>query len=371
MSFLGRLGEDIATGGLAEIPRAYHSLKGEMTPPQQPGVGGPIDPAKQATGNVPLTVQDPTTGYYYDPATGTTYQDKEGKVPITDPNVAQQVAANYQIAQKYRESLSEYTTQQRDALAGQKDLVATLNDTIHNPNASSVAQQQLGAGADAIARGQLSAAAGATGPSAFLARRNATANIGASQSALNQTQGLVRANEVAAATNQVGGALNSMQTGARGMYDSTGTLAKDYSALAESGQEADQGLNAKADQTGAQNTKDLLGAGFQAAGTILGSGGLKSDERIKHDVHRESPGTIGEFLSSIAPTAFEYNGETQPRHGLLTSDVERSKIGHDLVVDRGGIKEIPLDQGLGAALMAVGHLHRRLKALEGSHGRRV
>ncbi len=413
----------MSIGDWIEHPiRSLKNATGIANSPQQPGTGGPTIPdgytqdewnglqenlqwakdnnrpdmVKVYTDQINAgrasiaakMVKDPTTGLYTDPTTGKTSTDPYGQSVVTNPNVAQQVAVNNTTGRDILGQLPEYQDQQRTAFGGQQSLAATLNDTIHNPNASSVAQQQLGIGADAAARDQLAIAAGQAGPNAFLARRNAAQNIGASQSALNQAQGLVRADEVAKAESGLGTVLGAEQTGAHGMYDTTGGLATNFAGLAEKGQEAQQGLNQKTNSDNSKDSSGIVGAGFQAAGTILSGGatkptgyvgsgssdpggGLVSDERTKHDIRAESPGSIGELLSSINPSAYEYNGDPRPRHGLVADDIQHSKIGNDLVEERSGLKTIPIDQGLGVALMAVGHLHRRVKALEGGHGRRV
>jgi len=268
---LGRIVEGVATGGLSELApgRSLGSIGSDILgatglgpAKQQPGVGGPAKDPSQLR-------QDPTTGMYFDPTTGTSYTDATGATPVTNPNVAQQVASNFATSRSLLGALQGNQATINNAVAGQNQLRGSLLNTINNPNASSVAQTQLGIGADAIARQQLQQAAGTTGANAFLARRNAANNIGGLQGALNGQQALTRANEVDAATGRLGTVLGQQAQEGQAGYNANLSGAVNFSDQAGKGEAGQQGLNADADKTSQANRGKLFSGGLSA----LASGG--------------------------------------------------------------------------------------------------
>jgi hypothetical protein len=151
--------------------------------------------------------------------------------------------------------LGQVYDQQGNLISGPNGLTDTRNsflNTINNPNASSVAQVQLGAGLDSSVANQRSAAAGATAGNSFLAGRNAANNIGGLNAATNQSAALLRAQEVASAQqgllntqgkisdvlNNEGSVTNNQGQLGQGQYkaDLGGSTA--YSQLANTGREA-------------------------------------------------------------------------------------------------------------------------------------
>lgn len=242
--------------------------------PHQPGVAGdtnvPTNPAN--------LVQDPVTGMWYDPTTGRTFTDQSGTTPVTNPNIAQQVAANFQQAQALRALAGQSRAQQNQVFGQQTQLVDNLNTTIHDPNASSVARTQLQQGLGQIANQQLSAAAGVGGQNAFLARRNALNNIANATAKANEASGLARAAEVQGAQNTLAGVLNSQGAGARDMYKTDTGAAGDYSRLALEGQKGQQGMDQAADEATRKNRQTfsmgvIKGLGDEA--TAGATGGAK------------------------------------------------------------------------------------------------
>ena len=200
---------------ISDVSKLYNYAKsgtGYGNLPQQPGVGGPAGPQSQL-------VQDPTTGMFYDPSTGTSYTDASGSTPITNPNIAQQVAQNFNTRTALLAKLGGNQATIDSAVGGQKALAGSLTNTINNPAASSVAQTQLGLGADAIARQQMQQAAGTTGANSTLALRNAANNIGAGQTALNGQQALTRATEVSNAQGRLGAVLGQQATEGQAGYN--------------------------------------------------------------------------------------------------------------------------------------------------------
>jgi len=116
---------------------------------------------------------------------------------VDNPNSAFQTKTNYGTGQ---DLLAQ--NQQDRAAAGQvtdnqNKLLGSLNETIHDPNAPSVAQTQLATNNDMNARSQLGSAAGVGGANAFAARRQALSNIAVGNIGTAQASALTRAKEVA------------------------------------------------------------------------------------------------------------------------------------------------------------------------------
>lgn len=217
--------------------------------PAQPGVGSRAeDPSR--------LVQDPTTGMFFDPSTGTTYTDATGLTPVTDPNVAQQVATNFQRSNAFMNGLQQ-TQQQQGQLAGTLQAAA-------NGQGPSVGGAQLTQGLGQAANQQLAIAAGANGASGPLAQMLAARNIGNLATGTNQSAAIVRAQEAEAARQQLGQLLQNQAT-------TNLTGATQFADTAASGQAAQQGLTQKAKEDNATNGMKILGAAFSGAGSALGA----------------------------------------------------------------------------------------------------
>jgi hypothetical protein len=223
--------------------------------PKQPGVYGqsqfPSSPAN--------LVPDPITGLYYDPVTGRTFTDPNGNNIVTNPNVAQQVANNYNEAAALRALASRGRTGQEQVFGQQTQLANNLNRTINDVNAPSVARVQLQQGLGQIQNQQLSGAAGFGGQNAFLAKRNALNTIATAGARANESAGLARAQEVQGAQNTLAGVLNTQGAGARDMYRTDMGAASDYSRLALEGQRGQQGMDATADKESRENKSNFIG----------------------------------------------------------------------------------------------------------------
>jgi len=233
----GRIGRDLATGGLAEVP----GLLMGSPPGKAPGVGGPAaDPSK--------LVMDPVTGFFYDPTTGTTYTDQSGLNPVHDPNVAQQVARNFAVSNSLLSESRVGGGMLKDAYGRQTNLANSLNNTINNPNAPSVSGSQLTQGMDNLAREQLSIAAGVGGPNAAAARTLAANNIGQIGTNLNQQQAMRRAQEVQDAQGRLAQVLNQQAGEGQSYYGSNVSGAGGFSDQAERGSAGNQGQNYDSDK---------------------------------------------------------------------------------------------------------------------------
>lgn len=330
--------------------------RGIFAPPPQPGVGKPITDPDEAARFGERAVRDPATGYYYDPATGTSYMDAQGQTPVANPNVAQQVATNYAQQQAYQRELAASREGVRSGVGGLMNLAGQYGDAAAG-RGPSVAQSQLRSGFDAITSTQLSGAAGVGGDNSFAARRAALQNIGSAGLRHNQASAELRAREIEAARAGRGQALSAAGNLSQNQYGTDAAAAARSGELALGGQRGQQGIDAQGQAQG-------QAGGLAALGSVVS---LLSDERAKTDVRPEPGGSILAFLDSLAPRSFEYQGVPGERHGVVAQDVEAgSEIGSDLVEEGpGGMKAIPVDQGLGVSLAALGNLHERLRRLEG------
>lgn len=229
--------------------------------PQQPTVGGPAkDPSK--------LVRDPATGMFYDPTTGTSYTDATGQTVIANPNVAQQVARNIQTSNQFMDVLHQQQQQQQQTFGQQQQLADTFKNIIAG-KAPSPAAIQAQLNANDVARSQLAAAAGSSGASSPLASLMAARNSGQAQIQANNAGVLGRTTEEANAGNALNQLYNAMQTSTGNTMNTNTQAFEDTNKLAESGQEAQQGLNAKANEQNSNQAYGLGGAFFKALGNLI------------------------------------------------------------------------------------------------------
>jgi hypothetical protein len=227
------------------------------------GVGGPAP--------VPgRLVQDPSTGYYFDPATGTSYIDSQGTTPVKDPNVAQQVAQNFQTSRDFLGKLGTYADQQQQAFSGQQRLAGNLQDVI-NGNGPSVANVQLRSGLDQLSREQLGAAAGASGNNAFAAQRTAMNNIAGMGIQTDQAAAMLRAKEQADARTALANVLNQEQAGAGNMYNTNVSGAQGFGALAGGGEGGRESLTGDIDKANKDRQRNYLKDFFSGASSAAGT----------------------------------------------------------------------------------------------------
>lgn len=335
------------------------------------GVAGPAKPG------API-VYDPGTGLYVNQATGGVSTDPNGQNPVKDPSLATQAARNLAVSNQFLSSLGQYGQQFNGAMAQQNSLAGDLNKTIAG-TAPSVARAQLEQGLSQIVQDQNSAASGATGEDAALARQNAMHNIGNAEAATNaQTAGL-RAQEVQGAEQQLGNVLGAEAGESAGMYG-TGVNAS-LNASGQAGTE--QGNRESLVQSGGKNQLTTLGSvagALGAAGTAGGgsssgggassalTGAVTSDENAKENI---KPADMKDFMSKLSAVSFDYKnpGEagTTTDHvdaGVRAQDVKKSKMGKKIV--KGDSPKMKLDgvQAISAALAGIGNLHDRVAKLE-------
>jgi hypothetical protein len=220
---------------------------------------------KQGNGHTMFTDPNPLTGYISgklgfnssDPigslnkGLGISVPTEPGKVDLSQISGTDQ--ANQQ---NLLQQLAQYQQLQQGTFAGQNRLAGSLQNTIDNPNAPSVARTQLGEGLDAITRNQLAASAGSSGVNAANARLAAAGNSAAADAQQNQQQALIRAQEVANAQGNLSNVYNSQLSGETGFANVLGGTAVGEGKTAETAGGENQTLLEKENEANAnQNSK--------------------------------------------------------------------------------------------------------------------
>ncbi len=214
---------------------------------------------------------NPPAGWQYDPITGlwqngrVVYQvGADGKpVQIHDQDLGSQVASNIARASQYNALGSHYADALNSTMAQQNSLADAYRRTISDPNAPSVAHEQLNQALQAADATQASQASGASGENAFLARRGASNNMAGLAANAGQTAALLRAQEVAAAQQGLGTTLSNVAGEAGGAFGTTTGLGLNYAQVA--GNE-EQGGNANVTNQRGQNIQagETIGKGAAA-----------------------------------------------------------------------------------------------------------
>lgn len=187
-------------------------------------------------------VQDPVTGYWMDPSSRAVFQyvtdpqtGKSSYVPVHDLNMSAQVAKNIATADYYSGLGKTYNEALQHTTGEQSSLADAYRKTISDPNAPSVAREQLGQALQSAEGTQLSQAAGVGGQNAATARRTASNNMAGLAATAGQTDALLRAQETVAAQTGLGNTLGAIGGEEAGALGTTAGLGLNYSSLASGG----------------------------------------------------------------------------------------------------------------------------------------
>lgn len=151
--------------------------------------------------------------------------------------------------------------QREAAVFARESALADHLQSVANGQGPSVAGQQLGQGLDQISRNALTQAAGTTGNGGVLARFGAMQAAATAGAQANQSQSLVRAQEIANANQQLGGVLGNQATQSTGML---GTVT--------GAQNAANANNINSTKNSSDAATNLLGSGLNG----LAQGGAAS-----------------------------------------------------------------------------------------------
>lgn len=238
--------------------------------------------------------------------------------------------------------------------AAQNDYQKMLKAQADGTNMStSVAQNQLRSGTDRNVAQIAGLAAGQRNNQALGLRQAFRAQADANQQMAGQAANL-RAQEIGAAQEAYGADLVRQQQAKQNLEGMRAGIAG-----------ATQQLQFAANLNKQQQTKDLF---QQAANAAMMMG--KSDKNAKKDIKEISPKDIEEFATKLKASAFKYkqpNGESYQDGevtGIMAQDLEKSKIGKEMVVDSAEGKMVDFKRAVPATMAAVSEVMKRIKKLE-------
>lgn len=106
---------------------------------------------------------------------------------------------------------------------------------------------------------------------------------------------------------------------------------------------------------------------LQQAGNLGGSAIMASDRNLKTDIEPAAD-DIDEFLDKLTPSTWRYTDERLGKGrfaGVMAQDVEKSKIGKDIVVEAEEGKGLQSNKVMSALLASVARLNKRVRDVEG------
>lgn len=237
----------------------------------------------------------------------------------------------------------------KDQLAFQQQLRAQAL----GQDPTSVAQQQLKTGTDRNLAQIAGSVAGQRNNQALAMRQGLRAQAGVNQDMAAQAANL-RAQEMASAQDAYTQDLVRQQQSLQNLEGMKSGIAG-----------ATQALQAQRNADNAASKQGFIGNVMNAGATIF------SDEKLKKDVKEVDSKSIEEFLSNLKAKAFKYkspNGESYQNGtvtGIMAQDLEKSKIGKDMVSDSDEGKQVDMKKAVPATLAAVADIMKRIKKLEG------
>lgn len=220
---------------------------------------------------------DPITGYGFSPSSRTTYQKLNGQwVPVHDLTVSAQVSKNIATADYYKNLATTNANQFNNAVEQQNNLADSYRRTIQDPNAPSVAREQLNQALGATDATQTSLASGASGENANIARTNAANNIAGANAQEGQSAALLRAQETAAAQQGLGSTTGAIANETNSAYGTNTNLGSAYATLAgnmEQGGNANETANSTANKDFFSKESGQVAAGASGATAPTSGGG--------------------------------------------------------------------------------------------------
>ena len=224
-----------------------------------------------------LDPANPPPGWQYDPITKLWQNGRlvfqagapgQPPVQIHDQDLGTQVANNLARSSAYAGLGSGYDAALKATMGQQSSLADAYRQTISDPNAPSVAREQLNQALTAADASQESAAAGASGENAFLARRGASANMAGLAANAGQSAALARAQEVANAQQGLQGTLGSEANEAGGAVNTYTGLGLNYANTAGT---EEMGGNANVTAQRGQNIQAGESVGKDVAAGVSGA----------------------------------------------------------------------------------------------------
>jgi hypothetical protein len=122
---------------------------------------------------------------------------------------------------------------------------------------------------------------------------------------------------------------------------------------------SNQQFNAGNQQGTNQALLGLLGSGIGGAAR----GVAASDERLKTNI-KKADIDIEDFLDRLKSKKFKYKGSENQKTGIIAQDLEKSRVGKNLVVEAPEGKYVDLDESVPVLMSAVANLNKRLRDLQ-------
>jgi hypothetical protein len=228
------------------------------------------------------------------------------------------------------------------AAQGEQNAIDFYNQQLSGQSPS-VGQMSYQRALEDAARQQQSFAASARGgQNSALAARTAQQQIGEAQAGASLQSAMMQAQE----RQQAAGGLGNIAAAQRGVAANV----------------AGQNLQA---QTAAQGQQlgflGNIGSGMIAA----------SDEKLKDNIKetKKANSSIEEFLDAVKSVSFNYKGDDKNRDGVIAQDLEKTKLGDQMVKDTPQGKMVDFGQGFANLLAAQAELNERLKKIEGKNAK--
>jgi hypothetical protein len=306
---------------------------------------------------------------------------------------------------------AQLATGQADSTAAQQGQLGQMLMAQAQGHGPSMAQAQLGQGIGASLAAQNAALASGRGGNAGTNARDAAQAAADTQQQAAMGSANLKVQEQQAAQGQLGSLLGTQrqqdigQAQTQAQMQQQTNLANQAAALQQQGLNDTQIRAMLGDQISVGNTEQQAGENYQQAranqtnienaaaaqqqeaankgfssligsvgsampgiGSLLKVGGATSDENAKENIH-PADAQIGQFLDKVHAHAFSYKdpeADGAGQHvGPMAQELEKSQIGRQLVhEDQDGVKKVDYQQGLGAMLAGLAHLHGRMKKLE-------
>lgn len=263
--------------------------------------------------------------------------------------------------------------------ASQQNLIQDLQ-TQAAGQGPSLAEAQLKAASDRNLAQQVAAAASGRGGNQAAIQRQLARQQQASGQQVAQDAAQARIQEQVAARNQLGSAIAQQQNaGLTQTSDArqqrlSGQIAGAQSSqaleqlkLQRAGQAAQLQAAVPADKSWLQGALGTLGDVATFGATAF------SDKKLKKDI-KDGDKSTAEFLDAISAKTFKFKDGKQAlpgaekggkeQLGILAQDLEKSKLGKNMVQDTDMGKMIDMAQGFGAVLAAQANLNKRLSEIE-------
>jgi hypothetical protein len=115
-----------------------------------------------------------------------------------------------------------------------------------------------------------------------------------------------------------------------------------------------------------------LFGGVNVNGNIVATGNITAFGTISDITMKENISPIENALDKISKLGgytFNYKGDDKNRDGVIAQDLEKTKLGNQMVKDTPQGKMVDFGQGFANLLAAQAELNERLKKIEGKNAK--